>query len=93
MARSLSKPRIIRTPPKGDNQPDMFVPDIQDIPLKDFGELMNAPLLYNGIYRGRRTPVTKMEYIGNSGTVTVEAPSCGIATIKDYDLILFAITF
>lgn len=82
----------MRAAPKGDNQPDMFVPDIQDLPLKDFGELMNAPLLFNGDYRGNTKKVTKLEYTGKKSTVRVEAPECGIATIRDYDIILFAIS-
>lgn len=89
MPRKL--PRIVRTPPREDAQLELFVPDLVDIPLKDGQSLMTLPVLHIGDYKGRTKPVTRLEYASEKGTCTVTG-EYGIATIRDYDLLIFAIS-
>lgn len=90
MARKV---RLMREAPQGDEQIEMFVPDVGDIPLKDKQTIMTLPLLKVGDYRGRAKPVSKVEMHEKGVDVVVTAPSdIGIATIRDYDLILFALS-
>jgi len=89
----MPRKSLLRLPPKGDEQPDLFIPDIDDIAVKDNHSLMTMPLLYIGEYRGKVKPVTKMEWISGSQSVKVVAPTdVGIATIRDFDVILFFIS-
>lgn len=70
-------------------QLDLFVALIGDVPLRDEREAMTAPLV--ALSKNKRT---RIEWIGPSGQrVLVTAPEeYGVATIWDYDVLLWAIS-
>ena len=74
---------------KQKNQLDLFVALAGDIPFRDEREAMTAPLV--SLSKNKRTLI---EWQGPSGqNVTVTAPEkYGVATIWDYDLILWSIS-
>ena len=71
------------------NQLDLFIALAGDVPLRDEREAMSAPLV--SISKRKRTLI---EWQGPSGqSVTVSAAEkYGIATIWDYDVILWAVS-
>lgn len=73
----------------GNRQLDLFVALIGDVPFRDEREAMSAPLV--SLSKNKRT---KIEWEGPSGQkVMVTAPEeTGIATIWDYDVLLWAIS-
>lgn len=70
-------------------QIDLFVALVGDVPLADEREAMTAPLV--SISKRKRS---RIEWTGPSGQqVIVEAPDAtGVATIWDYDVILWAVS-
>jgi len=70
-------------------QLDLFVALIGDVPFRDEREAMSAPLV--ALSKNKRT---RIEWEGPSGQkVLVTAPEdTGIATIWDYDVILWAVS-
>ena len=70
-------------------QLDLFVALIGDVPLRDEREAMTAPLV--ALSKNKRT---RIEWTGPSGQrVLVTAPEeYGVATIWDYDVLLWAIS-
>lgn len=71
-------------------QLDLFVAIIGDIPLRDDREMMSAPM----VSLAKRSP-RKLEWQGPSGqrvTITASEETGGIATIYDFDIILWAIS-
>ena len=74
---------------KQKNQLDLFVALAGDIPFRDEREAMTAPLV--SLSKNKRNLI---EWQGPSGqNVTVTAPEkYGVATIWDYDLILWSIS-
>jgi plasmid replication initiation protein len=70
-------------------QLDLFVALIGDVPFRDEREAMSAPLV--ALSKNKRTLI---EWTGPSGQqVTVTAPEkYGIATIWDYDILLWAVS-
>ncbi len=71
------------------HQLDLFVALVGDVPLADEREGMTAPLV--SLSKRKRT---RIEWTGPSGqNLVVEAPEAtGIATIWDYDVILWAVS-
>ena len=71
------------------SQLDLFVALIGDVPFRDEREAMSAPLV--SLSKNRRT---RIEWEGPSGQkVLVTAPEdTGIATIWDYDVLLWAVS-
>jgi plasmid replication initiation protein len=78
-----------RTPPPGDNQPDLFAASFADIPIRDQRDMMERPF-FSLAKKPRLTPI---EY--NVGNVWIEVspnPKFGMATIYDADILIWAST-
>lgn len=79
----------VRTPPKSDRQPDLFVASFADIPIRDQRDTMERPF-FSLAKKPRFTPI---EY--NVGDVTIRVSpnkDHGIATIWDADILIWAST-
>jgi plasmid replication initiation protein len=71
-------------------QLDLFVAIIGDIPLRDDREMMSAPM----VSLAKRSPM-RLDWEGPSGqkvTITASEQTGGIATIYDFDILLWAIS-
>jgi len=71
-------------------QLDLFVAIIGDVPLRDDREMMSAPM----VSLAKRSP-KRLEWEGPSGQsvlITASEETGGIATIYDFDIILWAIS-
>lgn len=85
MARKIAK----RKPPEGDRQNDFFAPYIHDLTLRDQRETMERPFLCLSS-RPKKTPI---EYTSPDGKVWVRVSphqDYGMATIHDWDVIIWA---
>jgi plasmid replication initiation protein len=71
-------------------QLDLFVAIVGDIPLRDDREMMSAPM----VSLAKRSPM-RLDWEGPSGqkvTITASEQTGGIATIYDFDILLWAIS-
>ncbi len=73
-----------RLPPKGDHQPDFFVPCLYEVPLKDDVYLMDiAPLNLS-----KTKSTRKLVYELDDKRIEVDgSASYGMATAHDYDIV------
>jgi plasmid replication initiation protein len=78
-----------RSPPKGDQQPDLFAANFADIPIRDQRDTMERPF-----FSLAKTPrFTPIEYHVGDVRVEVSAnPKFGMATIWDADILIWAAT-
>ena len=80
----------VRKPPKGDEQPDFFVPTLYDVGTKDSQSIMDV-----AVYRLSKTHTRAgdiIRYDLPDGHVQVSAGPAGMATVWDYDLVLMAVS-
>lgn len=78
-----------RTPPTGDEQPDLFAATFADIPVRDQRDTMERPF-FSLAKRPRHAPI---EYRVGDVWVEVSAnPQFGMATIWDADILIWAST-
>lgn len=78
-----------RQPPKGDQQLDLFVAVLCDLPLRDQRECMERPFL--SLSKNRR--MTPISYTSPDGTIWLQVDphqSFGMATIWDWDIMIWA---
>jgi plasmid replication initiation protein len=68
-------------------QLDLFVALVGDIPLRDDREAMSAPMVSLA-----KRPPDRMEWSGPSGQKVVITAKHGIATIYDFDVVIWAIS-
>ena len=81
---------LLRKPPSEDGQLDFFAPPILDLDLKDQREVMERPFLSLSSTRPQKTPI---EYTSPDGSVWVKVdphPRYGMATIHDWDIVIWA---
>ena len=73
-----------------DRQLDFFIPSIADPPLRDQLDLMDLPLL--SLAKTKRTKPIEFRRVTTKGEVraTVTSGPGGIATIQDYDVLIWA---
>lgn len=78
-----------RQPPRGDNQPDLFVASFADIPIRDQRDTMERPF-FSLAKKPRFTPI---DYSVGDVTIRVSPnKDHGIATIWDADILIWAST-
>ena len=90
MSKHRKKQDILRVPPPDDAQLDFFAPLILDIRLKDQREAMERPFLSFSSTNPQKTPI---EYQSPDGSVWVKViphPDYGMATIHDWDVMIWA---
>ncbi len=80
----------IRKPPKGDEQPDLFVPTLYDVGTKDSQSIMDVAV-YRLSKKDKRANAI-IRYDLNDGYVQVTAGAAGMATVWDYDVVLMAVS-
>lgn len=81
---------VFRKPPANDNQPDFFVPTIQDVPIKDGLDLMDIAVFRLAKSQTRKGDIIRHELPGV--TITVAGGAHGMATIMDYDIVLMMVS-
>lgn len=79
----------LRNPPKGDVQPDLFIPYLSDLPLRDQHQVMERPFFA----LGKRKRLIPIDYTSPNGKywIRVEGHQAhGMATIWDADILIWA---
>ena len=89
-ADNAGKNEALRKPPANDNQPDFFVPTIQDVPIKDGLDLMDIAVFRLAKSQTRKGDIIRHELPGV--TITVAGGAHGMATIMDYDIVLMMVS-
>lgn len=79
-----------RKAPKGDEQPDFFVPTLYDVGTKDSRSVMDVAV-FRLSKRDRRASDV-MTFDLPDGTVQVSSGPAGMASVWDYDLVLMAVS-
>ena len=80
---------VRRTPPRGDEQPDLFAATFVDIPIRDQRDMMERPF-FSLAKKPRLSPI---EYeVGNVWVEVSSNPKFGMATIWDADILIWAST-
>ena len=90
MTRSEKRNTALRQPPAEDAQLDFFAPFIVDISFKDQQETMERPFLS---FSSTNPQKTTLEYISPDGKTWVKViphPDYGMATIHDWDVMIWA---
>jgi hypothetical protein len=87
-----SKPeaKVIRHPPKGDEQADFFVPSLYDVGTKDSRSIMDVAVFRLSKKDKRAGDIIRYEL--PDGHVTVSSGASGMASVWDYDIILMAVS-
>lgn len=80
----------VRKPPKGDEQPDFFVPSLYDVATKDSRDIMDVAV-YRLSKKDKRANET-IRYERRDGYVEVVSGEAGMASVWDYDIVLMAIS-
>jgi hypothetical protein len=80
----------IRRPPKGDAQPDFFVPMLYDVGTRDSRSIMDVAVFRLSKRDRRAGEVIRYEL--PDGHVEVSAGPAGMASVWDYDLVLMAVS-
>lgn len=80
----------IRKPPKGDVQPDFFIPTLYDVGTRDSRSIMDVAV-FRLSKKSRRAGET-IRYELPDGLVQVSAGPAGMASVWDYDLVLMAVS-
>jgi plasmid replication initiation protein len=83
-------PATIRKPPKGDEQPDFFVPTLYDVGTKDSRSVMDVAVFRLSKKQKRAGEV--IHYDLSDGYVEVKAGPDGMASIWDYDIVLMLVS-
>lgn len=77
-------------PPKGDEQPEFFVPTLYDVATKDSRNIMDVAVFR--LSKKNRRAGEVIHYALPDGHVTVSAGVAGMASVWDYDLVLMAVS-
>lgn len=87
-----SKPeaKVMRHPPKGDEQADFFVPSLYDVGTKDSRSIMDVAVFRLSKKDKRAGDIIRYEL--PDGHVTVSSGASGMASVWDYDIILMAVS-
>ncbi len=80
----------IRKPPRGDEQPDFFVPMLYDVGTRDSRSIMDVAVFRLSKRDRRAGEVIRYEL--PDGHVEVSAGPAGMASVWDYDLVLMAVS-
>lgn len=80
----------IRKPPKGDGQPDFFVPVLYDLGTRDSRSVMDVAVFRLSKTYRRAGEVIRYEL--PDGHVEVSSGPAGMASVWDYDLVLMAVS-
>ena len=80
----------IRKPPRGDEQPDFFVPTLYDVGTKDSRSIMDVAVFRLSKRDKRAGEMIRYEL--PDGFVEVTAGPYGMASIWDYDLVLMMVS-
>ncbi|MBZ3287089.1 replication initiator protein A, partial [Xanthomonas perforans] len=80
----------VRTPPKGDEQADFFVPALYDVGTRDSRSIMDVAVFR--LSKKERRAGEVIVYELSDGNVKVSAGPAGMASVWDYDLVLMAIS-
>lgn len=83
-------PATIRQPPKGDEQPDFFVPALYDIGGRDSRSIMDVAVFRLSKKEKRAGEVIRYDL--PDGYVQVSAGEAGMASVWDYDIVLMAVS-
>lgn len=83
-------PPTIRKPPKGDEQPDFFVPALYDVGTRDSRSMMDVAVFRLSKKEKRAGKVIR--YNLPDGYVEVKAGPDGMASIWDYDIVLMLVS-
>ncbi|CAE6855649.1 hypothetical protein R69746_07726 [Paraburkholderia aspalathi] len=89
-AKSDLSPAMIRKPPKGDEQPDFFVPTLYDVGGRDSRSLMDVAVFRLSKKDKRAGEVIRYDL--SDGYVEVKAGSDGMASVWDYDVVIMAVS-
>lgn len=81
---------IVRKPPKGDEQPDFFVPVLYDVGTKDSRSIMDVAVFRLSKKEKRAGQVIRYEL--PDGHVEVSGGPSGMASVWDYDIVLMAVS-
>lgn len=81
----------LRKPPANDNQPDFFVPNIADIAVKDSLSLMDLALFRLSKRHTRKAEIIKHQL--SHATVEIAGGAHGMASVYDYDFVLFCVSY
>ena len=90
MSKASRKQNALRIPPVDDSQLNFWAPLMLDISLKDQRETMERPFLSFSSTNPQKTP---LEYQSPDGSVWVKViphPDYGMATIHDWDVMIWA---
>ncbi|KVR98563.1 replication protein RepA [Burkholderia vietnamiensis] len=85
-----STPTTIRTSPKGDEQPDFFVPALYDVGARDSRSIMDVAVFRLSKREKRAGEVIRYDL--PDGYVEVKAGPDGMASIWDYDIVLMLVS-
>lgn len=80
----------LREPPANDNQPDFFVPGLYDVAVKDAFSVMDV-----AVFRLSKSQTRKGEtirHVRDDHVLEIASDAGGMATIYDYDIVLFMIS-
>ena len=80
----------LRKPPRGDAQPDFFVPVLYDVAAKDSRSIMDVAVFRLSKRDKRAGEIIRHEMA--DGYVEVMAGPVGMASVWDYDIVLMAIS-
>lgn len=80
----------IRKPPKGDEQPDFFVPTLYDVGTRDSRSVMDVAIFRLSKRDRRAGEVIRYEL--SDGYVEVSSGPAGMASVWDYDIVLMAVS-
>ena len=80
----------MRKAPKGDEQPDFFVPTLYDVGTKDSRSIMDVAVFR--LSKKDRRAGDIIRYDLSDGHVTVSAGPAGMASVWDYDIVLMAVS-
>jgi plasmid replication initiation protein len=81
---------MLRPPPLADDQPDLFVPTLCDIPVKDGIGLMDVAVFRLSKSQDRKGAIIRHEL--SDAVIEVSSGAHGMATVYDYDMVLLTIT-
>ena len=90
MSKRKKKHDVLRQPPPDDAQLDFFAPLILDLAFKDQREVMERPFVSLSVTRPQKTPIEYKSPDGNVWVKVVPHPDYGMATINDWDIIIWA---
>ncbi|HEJ2440541.1 TPA: replication initiator protein A [Burkholderia multivorans] len=81
---------LVRKPPKGDEQPDFFIPALREVGTRDSRSMMDVAVFRLSKKDKRAGEVIRYEL--PDGHVEVKAGPDGMASIWDYDIVLMLVS-